>query len=167
MGLAVQSETVRAFLDSSKGLARGIGWLARFLIAWPESTQGTRLFRDSPQHWPHLEKFHRRLWSLLDSPLSFDEFGKLSPDMLELSPEAKAAWVAFHDEVEEELRPGRDMAETRDVASKAADNAARLAGLFHVFENGPAGYVGADHMGAAAENHILAPVRGPPVHRVK
>ncbi|HAR96716.1 MAG TPA: hypothetical protein DCR97_12265 [Deltaproteobacteria bacterium] len=150
MGLAVQSETVRAFLDSSKGLARGIGWLARFLIAWPESTQGTRLFRDPPHHWPHLEKFHMRLGSLLDSPLSFDEFGNLSPDMLELSPEAKAAWVAFHDEVEAELRPGRDMAETRDVASKAADNAARLAGLFHVFENGPAGHVGIDHMEAAA-----------------
>jgi len=150
MGLAVQSETVRAFLDSSKGLARGIGWLARFLIAWPESTQGTRLFRDPPHHWPHLEKFHRRLGSLLDSPLSFDEFGNLSPDMLELSPEAKAAWVAFHNEVEEELRPGRDMAETRDVASKAADNAARLAGLFHVFENGPAGHVGIDHMETAA-----------------
>ena len=66
MGLAVQSETVRSFLDSSKGLARGIGWLARFLIAWPESTQGSRPFKDPPSNWPHLAKFHRRLGALLD-----------------------------------------------------------------------------------------------------
>jgi putative DNA primase/helicase len=61
MGLAVQSETVGTFLDSSKGLARGIGWLARFLIAWPESTQGSRMFKESPEAWPKLEKFHQRL----------------------------------------------------------------------------------------------------------
>jgi putative DNA primase/helicase len=150
MGLAVQSETVRAFLDSSKGLARGIGWLARFLIAWPESTQGDRLYKDPPETWPNLEKFHRRLGALLDHPLAFNDQGELEPEPLELSPEAKAEWIAFHDEVEAELRPGRDMAETNDVASKAADNAARLAALFHLFENGPGGTIGLDHMKAAA-----------------
>jgi len=150
MGLAVQSDTIKAFLESSNGLARGIGWLARFLIAWPESTQGTRMFHDPPKDWPKLGKFHRRLESLLDHPLSFDEAGNLSPTMIELSPEAKKIWISFHDEVEEELRPGRDMAETRDIASKGADNAARLAGLFHVFENGPGGQVGADNMERAA-----------------
>lgn len=150
MGLAVQSETVRAFLDGSKGLARGIGWLARFLVAWPESTQGGRMFKDPPEHWPCLAKFHRRLGALLDHPLAFNDRGELEPETLELSPEAKAVWVAFHDDVEAELKPGREMAEARDVASKAADNAARLAGLFRLFENDPGGTIGADHMRRAA-----------------
>ncbi|MFH7319775.1 DUF3987 domain-containing protein [Desulfurivibrio sp. D14AmB] len=150
MGLAVQPETVRAFLDSSKGLARGIGWLARFLIAWPESTQGERLFQDPPEHWPHLSKFHRRLGALLDTTPNFTDTGELSPLLLELSPEAKNLWVTFHDDVERELRPGRDMAETKDVASKAADNAARLAALFHVFEHGLSGTIAPEHMKAAA-----------------
>lgn len=150
MGLAVQPTTVRAFLDSSKGLARGIGWLARFLIAWPESTQGGRMFKNPPETWPNLAKFHRRLGALLDHPLPFNDRGELEPEILELSPEAKTEWVAFHDEVEAELRPGRDMAEAKDVASKAADNAARLAALFHLFENGPGGIIGLDHMKAAA-----------------
>lgn len=150
MGLAVQSGTVREFLDTSKGLARSIGWLARFLIAWPESTQGSRMYQEPPEHWPHLAKFHRRLGAFLDLPLPIDEKGELSPTVLELSSEAKAAWVAFHDEVEEELRPGRDMADAKDVASKAADNAARLAALFHLFENGTDGTIGQDHMQAAA-----------------
>jgi phage/plasmid primase-like uncharacterized protein len=146
MSLAVQSEAIRAFLDGSKGLARGIGWLARFLIAWPESTQGNRMFKEPPAHWPHLEKFHQRLGELLDTPLIFDEKGNLSPVMLELSPDAKDTWVAFHDDVEAELRPGGDMAEARDVASKAADNAVRLAALFHVFENGTDGTIQKEHM---------------------
>ena len=150
MSLAVQAETIKSFLDSSNGLARGIGFLARFLVAWPESTQGGRMFQDPPEHWPQLAKFHRRLGTLLDSPLEFNENGELTPVMLELSPDAKKVWVAFHNDVEAELRPGRDMAETRDVASKAADNAARLAALFHLFENGIEGAIGADHMKSAA-----------------
>ena len=150
MGLAVQSETVRTFLDGSKGLARGIGWLARFLVAWPDSTQGGRMFKEPPEHWPCLARFHRRLGTLLDHPLTFNDRGELVPETLELSPEAKSVWVAFHDDVEAELKPGRDMAEARDVASKAADNAARLAGLFHLFEHGPGGTISADQMRRAA-----------------
>jgi putative DNA primase/helicase len=150
MSLAVQSETVRCFLDGSKGLARGIGFLARFLIAWPESTQGNRMFKDPPEQWPELAKFHRRLGELLDHELTFDDKGNLSPVMLELSEEAKNTWRAFHDEVEAELRPGGDMAEAKDVASKAADNAVRLAALFHMFENGIEGAIQEEHMMAGA-----------------
>src|SRR5262249_44395818 len=50
----------------------------------------------------------------------------------------KAAWIRFHDAVEAELRVGGTLADVRDVASKTADNAARVAALFHVF-NGHAG----------------------------
>lgn len=150
MGLAVQRETVRAFLDSSKGLARGIGFLARFLIAWPQSTQGQRLFKEQSKNRPALAAFHNRLLSLLNEPLSYDENGTLSPIMLELSPDAKGVWISFHDDVEVELLPGREMAETQDVASKAADNAVRLAALFHLFEKAPGGRIGVDHMRAGA-----------------
>jgi len=146
MGLAVQPEAIRSFLDDSKGLARGIGWLARFLVAWPESTQGNRPFREAPEHWPNLSRFHQRISALLEIPLPFNEEGRLEPAMLELSPDAKKMWVKLHDEIEDELRPGHDMAETRDVASKTADNAARLAALFHIFERGLDGTINADCM---------------------
>jgi Protein of unknown function (DUF3987) len=53
--------------------------------------------------------------------------------MLTLSPEARAAWIAFHDAIERELGDGGALCDVRDVASKAADNAARLSALFHVF----------------------------------
>ena len=44
MGLAVQVDTVKNFFDNSRQLARGTGFAARFLIAWPDSTQGNRLY---------------------------------------------------------------------------------------------------------------------------
>ena len=45
------------------------------------------------------------------------------------------------------------MAEVRDVASKAADNVARLAALFHLYAHGPTGQVDAAAVTAAA--HIV------------
>ena len=69
--------------------------------------------------------------------------------MLTLSPEAKAAWRAFHDGIEDELRTGGELYDVRDVASKAADNAARLAALFHIFERGM-GAIGPDSFESAS-----------------
>jgi putative DNA primase/helicase len=114
MGLAVQPDTVRAFFENSKGLARGSGFAARFLIAWPESTQGTRLFRAPPHAWPHLSAFHRRIRALLDQAPNINSRGELELPMLDLSSQAIAAWIHFHDDVERELKPGGDMANTRD-----------------------------------------------------
>jgi putative DNA primase/helicase len=42
------------------------------------------------------------------------------------------------------------LSDARDVASKAAENVARLAALLHVFEHGPAGEIGRNHVDAAA-----------------
>ena len=151
LGLAVQPETVRQFMDASRGLARGIGFMARFLVAWPESTQGQRMFREAPKHWPALARFHRRLEELLDLPVQFDDSGRLVLETLHLSKEAKLRWVKFYDDVEAELSPYGEMADARDVASKAGDNAARLAALFHVFKHGPSGKIGPEHIQAAAK----------------
>ena len=46
IGIAVQHETVKAFHEKTGGISRGIGFLARFLIACPESTAGTREWRE-------------------------------------------------------------------------------------------------------------------------
>jgi putative DNA primase/helicase len=70
--------------------------------------------------------------------------------MLSFTPEAKAAWVAFHDALEGELRAGGELYDVRDVASKTADNAARLAALFHVFEHGMGGAIGPDSFESAS-----------------
>lgn len=134
MGLAVQANTMRNFFNNSRGMARGTGFLARFLIAWPATTQGTRFFKEPPSAWPKLSVFSHRITELLDTAITFTDAGGINPITLDFSVEAKAAWVHFYNQVEQELRRGGDMSDTKDVASKAADNVARLAALFHLFE---------------------------------
>ena len=136
MGIQVQEATLRSFFDRSRGLARGAGFLARFLVAWPDSTQGSRTFTEPPESWPALARFNRRISAILDQPAPIDKEGALSPPLLSLVPDAKVAWVVFHNAIESELASGGDLYDVRDVASKSADNAARLAALFQVFENG-------------------------------
>jgi putative DNA primase/helicase len=143
VALQVQEPTLREFFTRSGALARGTGFLARFLVAWPESTQGQRLFTEAPANWPHLAAFHRRIAAILDQPAPIDEDGALTPPLLPLTLEAKAAWVEYHDAIEGELASGGELYDVRDVASKSADNAARLATLFQMFD-GAGGAIGAE-----------------------
>jgi putative DNA primase/helicase len=151
MGLAVQPETVQTFFEDSHGLARGTGFAARFLIAWPETTQGTRFYRDAPEGWPGLTAYKARLRRLLDTRLTISAAGELMPQLLDMETSAFAAWRQYHDGVERELRDGGELADLRDVASKAPENVARVAALLHLFEHsGPGGRVSAAHVAAAA-----------------
>jgi len=144
MGLMIQEITLREYFSKSGGLARGTGFLARFLVAWPASTQGHRPFTEAPANWPHLAAFHRRIAAILNQPAPIDEDGSLTPALLSLTPDAKAAWVKYHDVIESELTSGGELYDVRDVASKSADNAARLAALFQQFEHGMGGAIGLD-----------------------
>ena len=150
MSLQVQEPTLRAFFNSTKGLARGTGFLARFLVAWPTSTMGTRMFTSPPEGWPALAAFNNRLSAILDRPAPVDDNGVLTPAMLTLTPSAKQAWIEFHNQIEEELSSGGDLYDLRDVGSKAADNVVRLAALFHVF-TGSIGSIDVDCVESAAQ----------------
>lgn len=142
VALQVQEMTLREAFTRSGGLMRGSGFLARFLVAWPESTQGYRPFTEAPANWPHLAAFHRRIAAILANPVPIDEEGALSPALMMMAPEAKEVWVAFHNEIERELVSGGELFDVKDVASKSADNAARLGALFQIFEHGMGGAVG-------------------------
>jgi len=142
IALQVQEATLQSFFERSGDLARGTGFLARFLVAWPESTQGYRPFSDPPKNWPALERFNQRITAILNQAVPIDEEGALSPLMLSLADDTKAAWRVFHDAIESELRAGGELRGVRDVASKTADNAARIAALFQVFEHGISGVIG-------------------------
>jgi len=142
VALQIQAATLRSFIERTGELARGTGFLARFLIAWPESTQGFRPFSEAPANWPALAAFNRRIAAILEQPAPLDDEGTLTPPVLPLAPAAKAAWVAYHNAIEEALASGGELYEVRDVASKSADNAARLAALFQIFEQGLGGAVG-------------------------
>ncbi len=151
VSLFVQPEVIQTFMDKNAALARGSGWLARALLAHPESTQGSRPYQDPPEDCPPIAAFHARLTQMLDGMPCPNAAGGLDLPQIDLSPEAKRSWVEFYNAIENELRAGGEFADVKDVASKAADNAARIACLFHLFEAGSQGQIGEPHMvGAAA-----------------
>ena len=150
VSLMIQAATLHEFYQKSGALARGIGFFARFLISHPESTQGYRTFAEEPDSWPALNAFNSRITTILSRSAPFNERKKLTPSLMSLSPEAKDLWVNYYNAVEEQLREGGELAEVRDVASKSADNAARLALLFQVFEHGFGGEVSGECFASAA-----------------
>lgn len=135
VALQVQEPTLREFFARSGTLARGTGFLARFLMSWPESTQGLRPFTEPPETWPHLTKFNTRITEILKRKVLMDADGVLTPLMLSMDDDAKAEWIHFHDAIERELVSLGELYDVRDVASKSADNVARLAALFNVFNS--------------------------------
>jgi putative DNA primase/helicase len=133
VGLMVQPETLQTFLGKTGGLARGIGFMARFLVAYPESTQGSRYYREPKQGEPAVAAFNARALQLLNIPARVDAEGRLETYYLTMTPEAMVVWEGFYNEVEEELGRGGRLHDVQDVASKAADNAARIAACLHAF----------------------------------
>ena len=142
IGIAIQPATLREFMIKKGDLARGTGWLSRMLIAIPPSTQGHRKFKEPPADWPKVAKFNRRLLELLRLPLPLvGESCELDLPMLDFDVDAKAYWVKLHDEFETELKKGGELDDVREAASKAGENVARIAALFHILEHGPTGFI--------------------------
>ncbi|WP_295407947.1 YfjI family protein [uncultured Thiocystis sp.] len=126
--------------------ARNLGFLARFLIAAPESTMGTRLYREPPATWAALDDFDRQITRLLNTDLPIDRSGEdrgarmlLDPPIMRLDPAAKTLWVEFYNEVERELVRFGEYSAVQDIASKTAENAVRIAAIFKLFDQGRVG----------------------------
>jgi putative DNA primase/helicase len=149
MGIQVQPSVLSSFMERERNM-RGSGLLARFLFSAPTSTQGRRKFRDAPADWPALRPFNKRVSELLSITPNIDGDDGLVLPLLDFTPEAKAVWVGWCDFIESQLGPTGELANVRDLASKAADNLARLAALFHVFEIGAMGLIGVEAVNAAA-----------------
>jgi len=149
VSLQTQSAAVKNFIKKTGELARGTGFLARFLVCEPKSTQGTRFFKEAPEQWPEVNKFNHRVLQLLNNQ-TVDEDGLPIRTMLKFDNDAKQAWIKFSDKIEEQLSDGEFLSDIRDVASKCADNVARVSALFHVFEKDNEPQIGFEHVEQAS-----------------
>lgn len=114
----------------SDPLAGDTGFLPRCLICEPCSTIGTRLQSAAVIDEGPIAGFAERLGDILHTGMAMDpETRELKPRPLHLSPEARTRLVAFSDEVEREQAPGGRFETIKGYASKAAEQAARIAGV--------------------------------------
>ena len=143
MHLMMQPILLRELLADP--LAQGQGLIARCLIAEPTSLAGSRFITDEalPEAIA-LEQFHRAAKALLEkSPtvVDFSDGYELAPRALQLTPQASALWTEFYNEVERQQADGCELAGVRAFASKAAEQAARMAGVIQVIGNPEAVHV--------------------------
>lgn len=137
LSLQLQPAAFEAFCSKAGELARGIGYFARFLTCYPDSRMGTRFYKPPPEGMPAVAAFNACTLALLRVVPNYVDrtTGHVRPYLLRLDehPTAKERWVQFFDSVEIELGKDGALRAVQDVASKIADNAARLWAVFMVY----------------------------------
>src|SRR6056297_3822680 len=132
--LMVQPAVARKFMADP--LAADTGFLPRFLICEPPSTIGTRMQATARRDDAALSAYALRLSCILEAPLPMGpETRELQPRTLNLSSEARGLLVQFSDAIEAAQAPGRDLAHVTGTASKAAEQAARIAGVLTLWRD--------------------------------
>jgi transcription elongation GreA/GreB family factor len=146
MGLSVQPEVLDA-IGRVKGF-KGRGLLGRFLYSLPHSLVGRRSVVTEPVPAEVAATYERNVIALT---LSLAEW--TDPVVLQLTPDADAALLAFQERLEPQLAArGGAFGHISDWAGKLAGATARMAGLLHLAEHldhGHARPITADTMNAA------------------
>jgi hypothetical protein len=148
--LMVQPIVAQGFMVDP--LAAGTGFLSRFLICEPPSAIGYRMQANAKPDDVALVRFEERLRYILETPLPMDlETRELQPCNLALSNNARARLVDFADAIEAAQAPGGDLVHITGAASKAAEQAARIAGVLSLWRDLNASQVEAGDMEDAIE----------------
>jgi hypothetical protein len=132
----------------------GIGTLARMLVIEPESTIGTRLYREPTQVClREVERYVAHMAEILkrEPQMVLGQPDVLDPVPLQLSRDARAIWIAFHDACERDLAPGKALSTVKAFGAKLAEHAGRLAAVLAAYRDPETVEVAAGDMAAATE----------------
>ncbi|MBL8084773.1 MAG: DUF3987 domain-containing protein [Candidatus Obscuribacter sp.] len=118
------------------GDAQDVGFIARCLITAPEKTLKQYVEKDLT-HDPALVAYSDRVLQLMHHPslMVAGSRNELDPPVLRLAPDAKRAYIAFHNRIQrEKFEGGHEGAAAH--AAKAHDLAARISANLFVFDHG-------------------------------
>ena len=121
-------------------LLLGQGFIARFLVCQEKSIAGSRFLsnRDPSEHAeddPSINRYWQRMDEILRMPVKRDETtGGLILETMQISGESYEAWATLHDGIESQLQPNGLFVDIKPFASKAAENAARIAAVMAFVE---------------------------------
>lgn len=111
---------------------RSQGFMGRVLLSKPQTLRGSRFYNQvNFEELVHLPNFQNRLAALLKCGY----FEPLKPRSIKLSSEAHDCYVDFYNQVERHQLPGGKYEPVLEVASKSAENAARIAAVFQIWSD--------------------------------
>jgi hypothetical protein len=132
-------------ISQATGISRQSGFLARCLLAYPDSSMGTRFYQEPPATLEGLNEYEQRITDCLDQSQRLSQAGCINLPTLKMNSQAKQLWVQFFNSIEAGLTSQGQWIDIKDFASKAAENAVRLAALFHLF-SGKTGDISVEHI---------------------
>lgn len=136
IGIMVQHDVLREYLESKGDLARSVGLLSRSLVFHPFSTQGTRFITDKTMNTQVMEKYNARVTFLLDKTMNRLRNEAEEKSIIDFSEDAESHWIFTYNTIEAELQDGGEYERAKDHASKLSENIARVAAILHYFEGG-------------------------------
>ena len=145
LNLMMQPLLLQQLSSQATGIHRQSGFLARSLMAYPTSSMGNRFYQEPPDDFGYLESLENRLQDCLDGSKKLTQAGCINLPTLHMSIDAKKHWVHFFNETESGVSHHGQWTNIKDFASKAPENAARLAALFHLY-SGSEGNISSEHM---------------------
>ena len=151
MHIMIQPDAASAFLSNRELQDQGL--LSRILVARPKSMSGARLYKEMviDDDDAAIKAYRARLLSILEAApaLAEGKRNELAPRALPLSLDATKLWIGFHDHVEAQLAPDGPLAPIKSFAAKAAEQAARIAGVITIVEDLHAPEISAEVMAGA------------------
>ncbi|MGU2143656.1 YfjI family protein [Pseudomonas aeruginosa] len=136
VGIMVQHDVLRDYLESKGDLARSVGLLSRALVFNPSSTQGTRFITEKTMNMEIMRKYNARVSQLLDQIMNRLHDETAPKIIINLSTDAESRWVSTYNKIEAGLQDGGEYERSKDHASKLSENVARVAAILHYFEGG-------------------------------
>jgi len=151
----VQPDVAEKAFGAPGAKMRGTGMLARALLAFPETTQGTRFlpppevfepkrigsshfsFPPLPKRRSGAQEIEQRYQQWVTDTLQRADDHRDNPrNILKLTREAQTLWYQAFNECELAMRPGGRYADFRDHGSKLPDQWLRVAGIIHCYDHG-------------------------------
>lgn len=145
MHLMIQPVIAEGLLSDRALLEQG--FLARYLVSWPESTIGTREYvGEDLTIDPVMLRYWQRMQALLTmpAPTRHGKRNELDPRLLTLAPDAKAYWIEVINHIERDLRG--EFESVKGSASKADAQILRIAGVLTLVDDVHASTITLDTM---------------------
>ena len=137
MHLMAQAVTVRDALNDP--VLQGQGFLPRFLLTSAPSLAGTRFInaeslQNSAYKNPAVQRYWHRIKEIAATPRHINEMGAVTPPVIGLTTDALNVWLDFYNHVEgEQSSAGEYAGHLKPFASRAGENARRVAAVFALF----------------------------------
>lgn len=137
ISLMVQPVVFDRFIERKGDLAKGIGFMSRILLSRPDTPYGKRSIDSTEQRqtdWTNI--FNERIRSLLEHAHADIALRDRLRKTLYFAPAAQKIWEENFNEMESAMAEGGRLVNEREFVNRFSEHVARLAALFHFFENG-------------------------------